>query len=394
MQARLLAAIGVSALPLLLAAPLLAAESAPLAYRQVSPMPVRLQWNANWGYCGESAFIAAGMSLGQYTSQWTAREAANGFATGLDQTRSASQLLIGGPAASSTGVTAAQQMRLEAIGFTPVNNSRADARAFLSWIKGRVLLGDRVIIGVFTNMTVLGAEAPGDPAYDHIVSVMAIGSNQPLNANDPTYRGDDRLTISDHGLFTPYAPGGRYGGAGHTADNPPGSTLYSGTFEAIQKNRAEANALPAGGCEGNGCSPFLYALNDNASLDGNHGIAITGVADADRVTVPVSLVASTAGEGVHDGPTLRRPPAPAPLTLTVTVGSAARPLDPATTYRLYEYTSFAAVPRAGFNAAARASPASVARSWTISGKTIFQTVLSGLSTAGTYVFRAVPASAP
>lgn len=357
-------------------------------------MPVRLQWNANGGYCGESAFIAAGMSLGQYTSQWTARAAANGFAKGLDQTKPSSQLLIGGPPASVNWATAARQMRLEATGFVPATGNRAAATAFLTWVKHRFLLGDRVIIGVFDNVNVLGTEPPGDSAYDHIVSVMGIGSNHPLIANDQTYRGDDRLTISDHGLFTPFPPGGVHGGAGNTAEHPLGSTLYTAAFEAIQKSRAEANALPRGGCDGNGCSPYLYALNDNATHDGNHGIAITGVADADHVTVPVSLVASTAGEGVHDEALMRRPPPPGPLTLTVTVGSASRPLDPATTYRLYAYASFADVPRARFNAAAASSPGSVVRTWTITGQTMFQTRLTGLSTAGTYVFRAVPSSAP
>lgn len=380
--------------PLLLAAPLLAADQPGPAYRQLAPLPVRLQWNANGGYCGESALIAAGMSLGQYTSQWTARAAANGFAPDLDQTLPSSQLLIGWPADSLNWAQAARLMRLDAIAFVPEPGRPADANAFLGWIKHRFLLGDRVIIGVFDNAQVLGAPPPGDSAYDHIVSVIGIASNQPLSANDRTYRGDDRLTISDHGLFTPLAPGGVHGGAGNTADNPRGSTLYTASFAAIQKSRAEANALPPGGCDGNGCSPYLYALNNNATREGHHGIAITGVADQDRQTLPVSLIASTDGEGLHDETAMRQPPAPAPLTLTITVGTKARPLDPASTYRLYAYRSFADVPRAGFNAAAAASPGSLLRTWTITGQTMFQTQLSGLSTAGTYAFRAVPASAP
>ncbi len=52
---------------------------------------------------------------------------------------------------------------------------------------------------------------------------------------------------------------------GELTDNPRGSTLYTATFAAIQKSRAEANALPPGGCDGNGCSPYLHALNNNAT---------------------------------------------------------------------------------------------------------------------------------
>jgi hypothetical protein len=70
--------------------------------------------------------------------------------------------------------------------------------------------------------------------------------------------------------------------------------------------------------------------------------------------------------------------------------------DTGKAYRLYEYTSFAAVPRGSFNAAAAANPKRVARTWEIpagSGDR-FIVRLPNVSTAGTYVFRAVPVSAP
>jgi hypothetical protein len=379
---------------LIAVAPASAAERAAPAYRQASTMPVRLQWNANWGYCGESAFIAAGLSLGQYTSQWTARSAAHSFARSLNQTRQASQLLLSWPPSESDWVTAAREMRLNASGFDPSTETAPYATDYLVWIKHRFLLGDRVIIGVLNNVDLLDEERPGDSAYDHIVPVMGIGSNHPLSASDATYYGDDRLTIGDNGLFTPFAPGGRNFGAGNTKENPRGSSLYTYGFDAIQKNRAQANALPKGGCDGNGCSPYLYSIYDNATDEGNYAVAISGITDTDGATVPVRLTPSVNSEGQQDQLNLRRPPASRPLSLTVAVGSAAAPLDPAATYTLYEYTSFANVPTGGFNAAAKANPGSVARTWTITGRTSFSTKLSGLSTGGTYVFRAVPTTAP
>ncbi|ORY46796.1 hypothetical protein BCR33DRAFT_715229 [Rhizoclosmatium globosum] len=36
----------------------------------------RVQWGANWGYCGELSFISSGLLLGQYVSQYDARGAA------------------------------------------------------------------------------------------------------------------------------------------------------------------------------------------------------------------------------------------------------------------------------------------------------------------------------
>jgi hypothetical protein len=89
---------------------------------------------------------------------------------------------------------------------------------------------------------------------------------------------------------------------------------------------------------------------------------------------------------------MRRPPAAKRTNLTVTVSVP----DASKAYRLYQYTRFAAVPRGNFNAAAAASPTSVSRLWEIpagSGDR-FVVRLPNVSTAGTYVFRAVPVSAP
>ena len=33
-------------------------------------MPPRLQWNTNYGYCGEVSLISAGLFFGQYCSQY------------------------------------------------------------------------------------------------------------------------------------------------------------------------------------------------------------------------------------------------------------------------------------------------------------------------------------
>lgn len=38
-----------------------------------------------------------------------------------------------------------------------------------------------------------------DQQYDHIVSVLAIGTNH--DPNDPTYYPDDVLYIDDHGMY-------------------------------------------------------------------------------------------------------------------------------------------------------------------------------------------------
>ena len=369
---------------------------------RTSPMPVRLQWNANDGYCGETGFIAAGMTLGQYTSQWTARSLAS---PGALQTSSASQLMLTWP--PGNWQVAAAAMRLNATGFDPTqyeDSSNAYADVFLSWVKNQFLQGSRVLIGMFNNVNVLGEQGSGDSMFDHIVPVMAIGSSHPLVANDApgnpstydqAYYGDDQLTIGDNALYTPFGTGTNWG-AGNTANNPQGSTLYTYGFDAVQKSRAQANRNPSS-CSNDSCSPYLYSLYDNATNLGNYAVAISGVADdtpGGPVVAPISLSTSVNNEGQQNQAALSADPASQPMSVTATVTIP----DPSKTYDVYLYTNFASVPTGSFNTAATdaATKANVARKWVIpagSGAT-WKTTLANANTGGTYVFRAVPADAP
>lgn len=408
-------------------------------YSQASSMPVRLQWNANSGYCGETAFIAAGMTFGQYTSQWTARQLANGNPN-ADQTQPSSQLLLTWPAQGSTWQAAANAMRLNAEGFDPTQYEDASdqyAGVFLSWIKNRFLTGSRVIIGVLNNTGLLEESGSGQPEYDHIVPVMGIGSSQPLAANDDPgnqadyqqkYQGTDQLTIGDNGLFGPFASGPNWG-AGNTPTNPQGSTLYTATFDGVQKSRAQANAegaacpFSSGGDITNACAPWVYSVYDNATNLGNYAVAISGIVDQSTggpAALPVSLSTSINNEGQQNGAgsnqIMRSAPKALPMSLTATVSG----LQPGQKYNVYLYTGFASVPTGNFNAAAAQATQSwqvtaTSSAWTLplsttkalgAGSspqcTAAATTLPGgrargpfaVNTACTYVFRAVPATAP
>lgn len=353
-----------------------------------STMPVRLQWNANGGYCGETAFIAAGMSLGQYTSQWTARQLAAGSAD-ADQADAANHLLLTWPAQGSTWQRAARAMRLKAQGFDPARGAGPPGRgadAFLAWIEARARAGSRVIIGVLNNTNLLEEDAPGAPEYDHIVPVMRIGAGE--------------ITIGDNGLFRPFTSGANWG-SGNTAGNPRHSTFYTAGRRAVQKSRAEANQVGAacpfssGGDITNACAPWVYSIYDDATGEGNYGVAIPGIVDrtpGGPVTAPVRVTTSTNNEGMQDQPEMSSPPPGRPMSLTATVTIP----DQSTAWRVYLYTDFADVPTGSFNAAAKASPDAVERTWTVpvgSGAT-WITTLPDARTDGTYVFRAVPAGAP
>lgn len=329
----------------------LAAGSAHAANIHENDIPPRFQWEANYGYCGEVAMISAGLYYGQYASQYEVRAIAS---RNIDQTREDSQLLL-----SANDTYAAARMRLKAIAWKEAEEP--DARAFLTWVKKNVLAGYPVIIGIYYNFQTFENNAgpqAGDEDYDHIVPVTGIGSRHPLE-EPVVYHGDDVLTLSDNGFWTP--------------DGSPVYRLDYG-FDAMQASREEANS-PA--------HPD-YSL---AGAGRHYGVAITGIVDLDGQALPVRLTTDVN----HETPEMRQGqkerPASAPLTLTVTVSG----LKPGLDYRLYRYDSFEAVPESGFNA--KASQASEV--WNIrlaSGSTY--SLKESIRSDQVAVYRAVPVSAP
>lgn len=315
-------------------------------------IPPRLQWNANQGYCGEVSFISAGLFFGQYLSQYTARALAS---PGVPQRRRSSQLLLG-----VNDLEAARAMRLEAV---PWDSGRDDAsRDFLAWVKAQVLLGHPTIIGVYTNENLFyGKTDPdaGEPDYDHIVPVTGIGSDWPLDSGSLAFHASDVIRFSDNGLWAP-------------DDDPVYRFAYR--FGPFRKTRAAAND-PDGS---------IYSL---AKVGRSYGVAITGVADRDGVTIPVRVKTSVDSEipEMRNRSDARPPPMSLELTALVTIP------DRSQAYRLYLYDDFAKVPDAGFNQHADRA----VRVWEIppgSGLR-FEATISILSSQ-VAVFRAVPASAP
>ena len=316
-------------------------------------MPPRIQWNANFGYCGEVSIISAGLYFGQYVSQYDARAIASGDAP---QYLSDSQLLLG-----VNDVAAAKAMHLAAIPFRAAEKD--DGEAFLTWVKANVMAGYPVAIGVFANESLIeGATDPdaGSAEYDHIVGVTGISSKHPFTA-PAVYYDDDVITFNDNGLWTA------------TSDGRPQNN-FSYEFGTFRKTRRQANAETAP----------VYSLSNESD---NYAIAITGVIDPNHETVPVRLTTSVNAESpaIVDGSGAR--PAAAPVTLTITVSS----LQPGTNYNLYRYSSMAAVPDGNFNA----NSARAAQKWTVripSGSTY--TVTQNIMSNETAVYRAVPATAP
>ncbi|KPA96381.1 hypothetical protein [Pseudomonas asplenii] len=331
--------------------PALADSGAIKSGSTMNDIPPRLQWTANYGYCGETAFISAGLYYGQYVSQFDTHAIAS---PNINQSKRGSQLLLG----VNDGATAAQ-MRLKSVEWDSVTTPNANE--FLAWIKGNVLSGYPVIMGVYENLSkfeVSGDERAGDDEYDHIVPVIGVSSTGP--ANQPaTYQADDIITFSDNGLWSP--------------DGPP-AYLYRFKFGAFQASRQEAN---------NENRP-VYSLPRGGK---NYAVAITGIIDRDGQTLPVRLTTDVNEERPVMGAGSNTRPASARVNLTVTVSG----LTPGVTYTLYRYDSFDKVPDAGFNK--RASMAD--KQWKINIQTGSTYVLNEtIRSDQVAVYRAVPVTAP
>ena len=307
------------------------------------PISPRFQWQANFGYCGETALISAGLYYGQYVSQYDARAYAS---KNQNQNERASQLLIG-----INENTAANVMHLN---IEKWNNSGADN--FLAWVKKNIIQKHPVVIGIYQNMSLF--EEVGDAEYDHIVPIIGIETNHSLT--DYKYHADDIIHFSDNGLIGDNTPtGSKY--------------IYNFSFKEFQRTRTEADQRLAPS----------YSI---AKLAKNYGFAVTGVKDTYNETVPVSLKTNINYEGpsILDGTSIR--PASTPITLTITVSK----LKPNAIYYLYRYNNLEKVPNGSFNSNA----INAIKTYTIkieSGSTF--TTSEVISSNEIAVYRAVPAAA-
>ncbi|MFZ6656874.1 C39 family peptidase [Undibacterium sp. TJN19] len=334
-------------------------------YAMSLAIPPRHQWNANYGYCGETAFISAGLYYGQYVSQYTARAAAT---PGLNQTDVNSQLLI-----SVNDLTAAAAMHLNAVEWNGQANT-VTTNQFLAWVKGYVLAGYPVVMGVYVNLYQPGvSSSAGFSAYDHIVPVNGIASNHPLvQGFNQTYYADDILQISDNsGVNNPNYPNQ------FTAPPVMPAYLFQYSFDKFQMTRVQANAASA--------PPYSLAVHSNSS-NINSAVALTGVIDLNKETVPVRLATDLNYENPAMTNGSNTPPNAAPLTLTATVYG----LTPGLKYNVYEYNSLAAIPNSAFNA--NASAAIQTFTFTATDSTYVLPAIKIMSNQ-TAAFRAVPASA-
>jgi hypothetical protein len=313
-------------------------------------IPPRLQWNENWGYCGEVSLISAGLYYGQYISQYEARALAS---PGIPQSQYNSQLLIG-----VNDQVAAAAMHLNAVEWN--RQKQKNTNQFLAWVTRYVSAGYPVAIGVFVNEFLFyGNTDPqaGSTTYDHVVPVTGISSQYALPNRQ--YHPTDIIAFNDNGEW-------------NNDGAPP--YLFSYEFASFKNDRAGANAPDAA----------IYSLPDGGQ---NYGVAITGVMDRNHDTVPVQVATSVNDEEPEIVNGSNDPPPPFAMTLTITVSG----LTPGVNYNLYRYTSFGAVPDDHFNRNA----GNASESWPINiGAGTTATITENIMSDELAIYRAVPATAP
>ena len=304
----------------------------------LNDVPPRYQWDENGGYCGEESLSSAAAAYGTYIDQYNMRA--------LIGTQNKDQLLLG-----KKDRIAAEKLRLNATTWEGTGKSTDD---FLIWVKQNVSQGHPVAIGVYINESIFGEK--GDREYDHIITITGVKAQNPSVTD---YNGKDLLYYSDNGFYGDDTANTQY--------------AYRVSFHKFQGSRRQANQKKAP----------IYTL-PNAT---NYGIAITGIQDADRQTLPVHILLNVKDEPseITDGSNQR--PIPTTVTLLVVVTN----LKPGITYNLYEYTSLESVPTASFNAMARRA-AKCTQITVHSGSSYVFT--QTVSSSDILTYRVVPITAP
>ncbi len=264
-----------------------------------SELKPRFQWNANDGYCGETAFISIGLKWGQYISQWQARRLAwsKEVRTKMDQgdknsqhtnkTAPYYQLLLG-----VNGTDAAKNMQLNAKRIHM--GGKRNPLVFLSKIQSHLNKKHDLIIGIFDSL-----EGGGDDTYDHIVPVLSAQSEHSLSKLSRKDIRNNRITFSDNGLVSKADP---------NATTPSNADYkFSYSYKNFPRTRKQMNKNNAP----------IYALPKSPE-GGFFGLAIKGIKGKTNL-LRVELETDKNNEGIQNQTKMSSKPNPIKLKLTPTV---------------------------------------------------------------------------
>lgn len=300
----------------------------------------RRQWEANFGYCGETSFIAAMMYYGiGYMSQYDMRKLALSFINSNPNKKPKQQYDKGGQLlldSNNIDTKVADALQLSSEKYT--GNSPND---FVKWINDHTNKMEPVIIGVYESNAILEDENSGDDTYDHIVSALSVN--------------DNIVTICDNGLYT-----------------PTDEIQYIYEIPILTREEAYNN-------------DSIYAIpNTEPPMLGNWGIAITGT------TLPKDCIRLQITSDKFEEPIMKKgnsAPKGIPMTLTIHMYD----LQEGISYNLYRYNNINNVPKNNFNTNYNTKKiGTLVKKFKYTGNESQLAIIDIINTSNTAIYRCVP----
>ena len=271
----------------------------------------RKQWDGNFGYCGETSYIAAALHYGMYISQYDLRRYTSVTNT---QTKESDQVLLG----ETSEIAALNLFKLnyeqwtKSSTFCRQSDSCQHTDVFCNWAQSHLNKGRPVVSVVYTKVGKMDL-------YDHIISLLQ-STTAPTPSTTPS--------------ATPIPP--TYSFWDNYANTP---FVYS--YPSIRLNRIQASSPTAP----------EYSL----PFGKNFGTAITGINSTETQLVRIQVEAVSRhdnnepinGEPIEITDKSEERPSTSPLTLTLHLYN----LQPNVTYNLYRYTDPFILPTEKFNQA-------------------------------------------
>ncbi|KAF0693534.1 Aste57867_15515 [Aphanomyces stellatus] len=228
------------------------------------------------GYCGETALSMAG----QYFGMWIAPEVVRTMSD-------VDQLTVVLPQDDSHGkklVRQMQDLRLTYSLWDYTRYAEPQVQPYLLWVKRALTQFQPVLVVSY----VCDTDSP-NADYDHIMPAVGIASAR--LSDMATYRGDDRLSIHSMLLGLEYAP------PTTTCVASNASAVVTRSFDLWQGNLTTESQTHGQQRPGNRDSTgrrdatrMAFSTGGSIPISRDFGMAVTGIADPNRVAFPTRLV--------------------------------------------------------------------------------------------------------
>ena len=288
-----------------------------IPFKQIA---LRQQWLTNYGYCGETSFIASALYYGMYMSQYDVRRLTSMSNT---QSKQTDQVLPGEnsevAAAKLFGFTY-EKWSTSSLYTTGTADPTTLNTNFISWVNGHTSSGHPIVSVVYENAD-LAVNRTGSKEYDHIVSIV-----------DSTLAS---ITLCDNGIVD--ATGMQMDSAIlPTPSQPPYFFQYTYPSPVV-RNRTDSLAMLGGN------NPYsFYSIPSGERF----GIALTGINSSEPNLVRMQILTTDQEPETQPVVALTEArPTPVPINLTLRFYG----VDTTLTYNLYRYKDPMMVPTSNYN---------------------------------------------